>query len=383
MLTHATSSYVDLPGNIGVSVLIMMTFILFKEKQLPSQRAAIVMFLGAATAANIKPQLQPLTFLVCCVIGLRLLCLYFKQSSTPKPKLWKIVPIAFLASLLVFATPVKNIVLHGNPFYPIQIQVAGVVLNHELVPKTYQEGNRPQKWLDSVLEITSPPWWTTDQWNRGDNKYMNRGGGFFGAYVIFNVLLLIGLSIHELIQNRQLPKTEGSIDARTALAIVIVMSIVPANFPQSHELRYFMFWMICLVSLNLYLLSRSQSNWQRSRWLQPKYMGLIYLVFLTIVLSKSGSFYGNPVFKSLEQRISSGVKPELLSQIKPDEKNCLIIKPALANRQKVPFESQQNAFLYSSYFHPELNYSYSIRAAVNPENCGNLKIIPSNASSEL
>lgn len=379
VLTHATSSYVDLPGNIGISVLIMMTFLLFREKQLPSQRAAIVIFLGAATAANIKPQLQPLTFVVFCVICLRFLWLYFKQSSTPKPNLGKIVPIAFLASLLIFATPVKNIVLHSNPFYPIQIQVAGVVLNHELVPKTYQEGNRPQKWLDSVLEITSPPWWTTDQWNAGDDNYMDRGGGFFGAYVIFNVLLLIGLSIHELIQNQLLSQATRSIDARTALATVLVMSFVPANFPQSHELRYFMFWMICLVSLNLYLLSRSHINWQRSRWLQPKYMGLVYLVFLTIVLSKTGNFYGKPVFNSLEQHLSSGVKPELLSQIKPEEKICLIIiDPELANREKVPFVSEQNAFLYSSYFHPELNYSYSIRVAVDPENCGDRIVIPRN-----
>ena len=185
------------------------------------------------------------------------------------------------------------------------------------------------------------------------------------------------------IQNRQLPQAEGSSDARTALVTVLIMSIVPANFPQSHELRYFMFWMICLVSLNLYLLARSPINWQRWRWLQPKYMGLVYLVFLTIVLSKIGSFYGRPVFNSLEQRLSSGVKPELLSQIKPEDNICLIIKPGLANRKKVPLESQENAVLYTSYFHPELNYSYSIRAALNPENCGDLKIIPSNASSEL
>ena len=336
------------------------------------------MFLGAATAANIKPQLQPLTFLVCCVICLRLFWLYLQQSSTSKPKLSKIVPIAILASGLIFATPVKNIALHGNPFYPIKIQVAEIVLNHKLVPKTYQQGNRPQKWLNSVLEINTPPWWSTDQWNGGNNNYMNRGGGFFGAYVIFNVLLLISLSIYELMQNRQLSEATGSSDARIALATVLIMSLVPANFPQSHELRYFMFWMICLVSLNLYLLSRNQINWQRWRYLQPKYMGLLYLIFLTIVGSKIGIFYyGKPAFTTLETRLSKAVKPELLSQIKPDENICLIIKPALANRQKVPFESQQNAFLYSSYFHPELDYSYSIKAVVNTENCGERKIIPS------
>ena len=376
VLTHAATCFVDLPGNIGISVLIMMTYLLFVNKQFPNKRDGIVMFLGAATAANIKPQLQPLTFLVCCAIALRLLWLYLKQTSTPRPKLGKIIPIALIASLIVFATPIKNVALHGNPFYPIKIQVAGIVLNHEVVPKTYQEGNRPQKWLDSVLEITTPTWWTTDQWNGGNNQFMDRGGGFFGNYVIFNLLLLSGFFIHEL-KNRQ-PSAAGVIAARTALLTVIFMSIVPANFPQSHELRYFMFWMICLVSLNLYLLSRSQINWRRWRWLQPKYLGFVYLVFLIYVQNKTGKFYGRPVFISLEKHLANNVNPKLLSQIKPSDNICLISKHGVGNPQQVPFAPIQNAFLYSDYFHPELNYSYSIKAAINPENCGNRKIIPPN-----
>ncbi|MGD1919029.1 MAG: hypothetical protein ACFCAD_09115 [Pleurocapsa sp.] len=383
VLTHVTSCYVDLPGNIGISILIMMTYLLIIGTEMPSQRSAIVMTLGAATAANIKPQLQPLTFLICCVVGLRLLWLYFKKSSTPKPKLSKVLPTVLLASCLIFATPIKNTVLHGNPFYPIKIELAGIILKHQLVPKTYQQGNRPQKWLNSVLEINTPPGWSTDQWNGGNNNYMNRGGGFFGFYVIFNILLLIGLSIKELIQNRQLSKSPGSWDARTALIAVAIISFVPANFPQSHELRYFMFWMICLVSLNLYLVSRSQINWQRWEWLQPKYIGLVYLVFLIIVLSKIGSCYSDKsAFTSVEKHLFKAVKPELLSQIKPEENICLKIQPALSNRKKVPFESQQNAFLYSSYFHPEVNYSYSIRAVVDTENCGDRKIIPSEELSK-
>ena len=139
-----------------------------------------------------------------------------------------------------------------------------------------------------------------------------------------------------------------------------------------------MFWMICLVSLNLYLLSRSQVIWQRWRWLQPKYMGLVYLVFLVIVLSKTGSFYGKPVFISLDKHLTTAVKPELLSQIKSEDNICLISKHGLVNPEQVPFASIQHAFLYSSYFHSELDYSYSIRAAVDPENCGDdRKTIPS------
>ncbi|MEM7759867.1 MAG: hypothetical protein AAF298_17315 [Cyanobacteria bacterium P01_A01_bin.40] len=377
VFTHAATCFVDLPGNIGMSVLMMMTYLLFREPKLPSRQDSIIMFFGAVTAVNTKPQLQPLTFLVCCVISLRLIWLYFKQSSAVKHKLFKILPLALLASLLIFATPVKNIALHGNPFYPIKIEVAGVVLNHKSVPKTYQEGNRPQKWLDSVLEITTPPWWSTDQWNAGIEEYMDRGGGFFGAYVIFNILLLIGLSIQEQAQHRQLPAAGVKTEARMALGTVFLMSLVPANFPQSHELRYFMFWMISLVSLNLYLLSRSSAHWRRWRWLQPKYAGLIYLIFHIFVQNKIGGFYGRPVGISWEKHLSNTVKPELLSKITPSAQVCLRSKHGISNEQQVPFVPIQNTFLYSSYFHPELNYSYSIRAAIDLENCGDRQIIPS------
>ncbi|MDJ0690513.1 MAG: hypothetical protein QNJ41_18635 [Xenococcaceae cyanobacterium MO_188.B32] len=283
VLTHAITSFVDLPGNIGVSILVMMTYSFFKEDKLPTPKELLIAFLGAAVAANTKPQLQPLVFLIYCVVAMRLIWLYFKHSKTPSQQLLKVVPVAILASILIFATPVKNIVLHGNPFYPIKIQVAGVVLNHKLSPQTYNEGNRPQKWLRSILEIKTPPYWTADQWNNNDDRYMDRGGGFFGAYVIFNVLLLVGLFIREQLQNKRLPKIERSSAATNALVTAILMSLVPANFPQSHELRYFMFWMICLISFNLHLISQPQKKEQKWRWLQPKYIGLVYLIFLIFI----------------------------------------------------------------------------------------------------
>lgn len=374
VITHASTSFVDLFGNVGISILVMMTYRFYVKRQLPQKQELLIAFFGAAIAANTKTQLQPLVFVILIVTGSRLVWLYWQKSSSKQ--LLKMLPIALLATVIIFATPVKNTVLYGNPFYPIKVEVAGIVLNHKLSPEAYESGNRQQNWFESVLDINATLHWTADQWSP-DPSRIHRGG-FFGAYVIFNILLLFGLSIYELIHNQQLTKAEGLFDARAALLTVLIMSIVPANFPQSHELRYFMFWMICLVSLNLYLLSHSQLNQRLWRWLQPKYIGLVYLVFLTIVLSKTGSFYGRPVFNSLEQRLASRVKPELLGQIDPKEEMCLIIKPGLPNRLKVPLESQENAFLYSSYFHPELDYDYSIQAALDSASCGDRTIIPDN-----
>ena len=375
VLTHASSSFVDLPGNVGVSVLMLMLYRFFSRSKLPSRWELLFAFLGAAIAANTKPQLQPLIFVLFWVVGIRLIWLYFKYTTAGKRRLRLTVPLAVIASILIFATPIKNVALYGNPFYPIKIEVAGIVLNHKLTPETYSEGDRPQKWLQSIFEINTPPWWTADQWNGGNDKYLDRGGGFFGVYVAFNLLLLLGLTIREQLRSKS---GEHNRNATTALLTILLVSLIPANFPQSHELRYFMFWMITLVSFNLVVISCLSERIEK--WLQVKYVGLVYLLFLTLVWTKIGNYYFIPDFRNIDKYIENTIKPELVEQMLPERRTCLIARHGIEKPNAVPFASIQNAFYYSSYFHPEVGYDYSIKAAITPEACGDLTFIPANAA---
>ena len=287
VLTHTPSSFVDLPGNIGASVLMMMIYSFFKQSKLPSKKELLFAFLGAAIAVNTKPQLQPLIFVLFWIGGIRLGWLYFRQNKAVQRQIWSIIPLSVLASLLIFATPIKNVARYGNPFYPIKIEIAGIVLNHKMTPETYSEGNRTQKWLRSILEINTPEW-SVDQSNRTNNpKFLDRAGGFFGAYVVFNILLLLSFTIREKFQ-KQVLQINHSKDASTALIVVLLVSLIPANFPQSHELRYLMFWMISLVSLNLYLVFSQQDVIQN--WFDTKYLKLIYLLFFIVMCIKIKSF---------------------------------------------------------------------------------------------
>ena len=374
VLTHATTSFVDLFGNVGVSIMVMMTYSFYKNQQLPSAKELVIAFIGSAIAANTKTQLQPLVFVILIVAGIRLAWLYLKQK--PAIKLTKIIPIALLASIIIFASPIKNTLLYQNPLYPIKIQIGGVVLNHKLSPEAYEGGNRQLNWIKSVLEINTPLFWTPDQWS--DDVERNRKGGFWGAYVVFNLLLLIGFAIKEAAINKSSKNNTGN-EAKMALITAIAMSIIPLNFPQSHELRYFMYWMICLVSLNLYLISLPKNRQLIGRWLQPKYFGLVYAVFLTIILVKVGKFYAVPSFVTLDKYLAFGVKSEFINQIQPDEEVCLISRHIGENTQTAPIAALKYAFLYSSYFHPELDYDYSIQAALDPKACGNRTIIPNRS----
>lgn len=376
VLIHASGSFVDLPGNIGVAVLVMMSYSFFRQSKLPSNSELLFAFLGAATAVNIKPQLQPLVFLIYWILVGRLSWLYFRYTDAGQRKQWRTFSLAAIASVLIFATPIKNVAFYGNPFYPIKIEIAGIVLNHELTPDTYTESNRPQKWLQSILEINTPEW-SADQWNEGNENLLDRAGGFFGIYVIFNILLLASLTISEQFRNKKLSNANKSRNAIVALVNVFLMSLVPANFPQSHELRYFMFWMINLVSLNLAIVTSGQNL--SSKWFHPKYLGLVCLLFMAITFSKIDSYYLRPVFNPLQPYLNETVKTELLQQMNPNERTCMIARHAISNPDMVPFAQIHNAFYYSSYFHPEINHEYAIKAAVDPRDCGDLKIIPSNS----
>jgi hypothetical protein len=276
-----------------------------------------------------------------------------------------------IASGLIFATPIKNVALYGNPVYPVKVQVAGIVLNHRTTPATYSQGNRPQKWLQSILEINTPEW-TVDQYNySGNPKNLDRAGGFFGAYVIFNLLLLIFFNFKNHLFKPDL-KEFGS--PLIALIIVLLASTFIANFPQSHELRYFMFWMITLVSFNLSLISSLAI--ENYKWLKTRYLGLSCLLFLTIVCSKVDLSYLKPNFTSPQVYMKDAVNWQLLDQTLPNQPVCMISRHAIPDLKAVPYASIANAIFYDSYFHPEINYDYSIKAAIDPKDCGNLTVIP-------
>ena len=392
VLSNAATSFVDLFGNVGTSILVMMTYSFYKHKELPKFSELFIAFIGAAIAVNTKTQLQPLVFFILIFTFARLAWVYWQQKRLKH--LAKVLPLTILATLIIFASPVKNTLVYGNPLYPIKVQIGGIVLNHKLSPEAFETGNRQQNWIKSIFEVDAPAIWTPDQWSSDIER--NRRGGFFGLYVLFNILLLLGLMFREAIENKYLlvpknkagdrsmaaAKSENSRAAKMAFLAAIAMSFVPINFPQSHELRYFMYWMICLVSLNLYLISLPKNRQLWGRWLQPKYMGLIYLIFLTIVLVKTDGTYLKVHSSALDKHIAFGVKSELIEQIKPNERVCLLSRHLGENVQGQPIAALKYAFLYSSYFHPELNYDYSIQAALDPASCGDRTIIPAPQTLE-
>lgn len=359
---HATSCYVDLPGAVCFSILILTTYYLYiKQGQEADNWLNIaIIVLSAAAAANIKLQLVPLVIFVLFFALIRIVWLRWQAIKTENAgysRLLILIPLIFLSSILIFATPLKNTVFYGNPFYPIRMEIAGHVLNHKVDFYSYAgdaiaDMPQVQKWLRSILEINSAPW-EIAQWNEDPNK--SRLGGFFGVYVVFN-LLLFGYLFWQH-RNRE---------TKFALATLVIISAVTANAPQSHELRYYLYWMITLVSLNLFLVTHLERLPQTAKFLKAQNLGLICLLFLTIVVTKTHFKAIKPNFYTLNQHLQNFVDPVTLSQIKPEETVCLVNKSW----------EYRKTYMYSAYFHPYLNYDYSIKSVVrNPSQCGEIKKI--------
>ncbi|MEA5533091.1 hypothetical protein [Crocosphaera sp. XPORK-15E] len=352
---HAARSYIDLPGNVGVSILILTTYLLYINKLEFNNKTYLVIFLSSASAANTKFQLIPVVFLALLLLLPKIVSKYWQLKGNTKDNLIRAsrtLLLCLLASVIIFITPIKNTVLYANPFYPVKVTIAGVVLNHNEAPPDFMHKNIRElpphfRWGRSVLEIDvfdkRRPWpWTLamDFISWDEEKFGL--GGYFGGYVIFNLILFIYLCWKH--RNKE---------SKIAIIIMLLMTGITPLLPQAYELRYYMYWMMIFVSLNCYLLCRlvEQSS---QKFINPKNFALVATSFILIFVHKTNGFFTYPAYESLSKYIEVNVQEETFNKIKDGDKICLV--------GKAP-----HSFFYSSYFHPDRNYSLQSEFEMSPE----------------
>lgn len=361
-----TSAYVDLFTNIGFSISIILTYLLLIKEDFINPKNIIIFTLGAFIPANSKYLLVLPLFLLLIVVFLRILWLIiYRYNPANKIKnIAKLLIFGFLSSLIIFATEVRNILVYQNPFYPLKVSILGYELNHTVVPSsTYMAEaitamSPIQRWLFSLLEIGAfderRPWPWTIAMDYVPLEAETFGmGGYFAFYVVFNLLLFAFLSKNNKPENR------------IALILFITLSIITPFLPFAYQLRYYMYWIILLISLNLYLLI-NHYNLQQNKWLKPQNYGYISTIVLVIfaILTRWDFTYPNAM--SLEKFMSTRVDQAVIADIQDNEEVCLVGFTPLT-------------FLYNSRFHPARNYSVKAEFNLSEEEvkqkCGNRRII--------
>jgi hypothetical protein len=324
---HATQCYVDLPANVGGAVLVLLAFRAWSSPEAPSATTLAGAAVVAIATANAKFQLVPV------VLAASLALLLRARVWRDKRRLALFV----FAAPLVFATPIKNVVRHGNPVWPVEARFVGKTLPHattqyESSPTWLADAPRPARFAASALEIGVKSW-SVDQWTPPDDPGY-RMGGFFGAYV---VAALGGIVVAAWKKRTR--------EAKVAAAFVVGVTLVVSVLPQSHELRYYMCWMLVLVALNLVL-------WARER---PGVVSAIALSALAFVAWSTRGVYLYPSGESFASLVASRVDQKVIDAAQPGTRICIAAEPW--------------TFLYAPAFHGARRERYTVLEATRPEEC--------------
>lgn len=340
--THATSGYVDLPANTAAAVVVLLAIESVASRTPPTGRALALAVVAAATAANMKSLLHPILAVAIVVLALRLVAF----------RAWRPLGLMAVALPFVFASPLANLVEHGNPYYPVRMSVLGHTLPgveaaYDSSPAWLEHAPRPFRFACSLAEVGIRPMtnerrWTVDQW-MPDESGGNRMGGFFGAYVLSNLVLLAWRAW-----------ADRSRESRAACLGFAVTTLVIALMPQSHELRYYMGWMIVLVALNLWLACRAGAQAPG-----PQAVGAVALLAAAIVVASTRAAYVTPTSATFDEILATKVDGRLLAGIRDGERVCVVREPW--------------NLLWAAELHPPKRYV--VVEAERPEDCGGARLL--------
>jgi hypothetical protein len=350
VMAHATSTYIDLPANTAAAVLVLLAIEAYAKPAPPAPHTLLLAGFAAAVAVNTKVLTQPLVLVALIALGCRAL------PSLLRDRAWRTLGVVVLASPVVFATPLKNLIAHRNPYFPVRFSLFGQVLPgpeepYSFAPPWLAHAPQPVRFACSVLELgirpfSDPRRWTVDQWMPPESTGC-RLGGFFGAYVI---VLLVVLAWRVLRERDRVARAAG-------LGFAGLTAIV-ALMPQSHELRYYMVWMLVLVAVNLWLACREHAT---SVPLGKTGLGVVSLAALVIVLGVTRGAYAYPSGASFAELLREKVDAKALAETRDGERICV---------QREPYN-----LLWAAPFHPPRHYA--VKEAEEEGECAGARPIAS------
>jgi len=353
---HASTSFVDLPANLACAAALILAYRRCLTCATPAPRETGLLILALGATANMKMQLLPIVLLVLCTVLARLVYLYRVGDVATRTRIAYTVLAVAVATPLLFATYLKNTVLYHNPLYPIPVGILGVELPfgwdaYPKVPEYLQDAPQAVRWLCSILEFRAfdparPSLWTGDQGSVPDDSPGDRMGGYGFPFVLLNLALLAFLALRT-----------RSREARIGALGFLLVSVLTAFLPQSHLLRYYLYWMITLLNLNITLLTQVRL---RVPVTLGRFAAACCLCLLAVAVLTQGVY-----LRPTDQR----ARLDYIAAIEPD------LRDALAESSELCVTGgSQLGYLYAENFHAPLHYS--VKAAFEGDECGTRLVAP-------
>ncbi|MFO0664016.1 MAG: hypothetical protein U0174_08695 [Polyangiaceae bacterium] len=249
VMTHATSTYVDLPASLALSSALLRTTLL-PSKRLGKAASISCSLLLLAISTNMRLQHLPPALFVLCVLVARLWRAHSGGATFSRKSL-----APFLLVALVFFVPLKNVALHGNPVYPVELSLFGRALpftetRYSSSPVWLEHASQPVRFVLSLLEVGLPSFgepnrYSIDQWTPPSHPGYRMGGSFG-----------VGMVVHLALVSWCVCALRGPI--RQRLVVVLgTFTVLTSLMPQSHELRYTLYFPITLATLTVLLGARA------------------------------------------------------------------------------------------------------------------------------
>ncbi|MDX2239615.1 MAG: hypothetical protein NW224_02920 [Leptolyngbyaceae cyanobacterium bins.302] len=383
---HATSAYIDLFANLCISAFLVLVYIMsFRRGELNARNLLLLILLGIL-AGNAKFQVMP-TLLIGYFLFILRIFLMKDESWLGNFSKQALTGLILIGLVLSFGVIVKNSILYSNPFYPIDITVGflhfkGPEAEYSIIPKYLKNLPRTIQWFLSVTEIDfliRKLWQKSSLYNldmnTGDEVIGNahvggRTGGFFGPYVIFQLCLLFYYSIIFLRQQqyhqKQLAQGSKGIhenDEKRPLFIVFALLTLFSSFlPQSIELRYYLYWVIILITINLYLSTYTSSFFNLQKL---NFASMLFLILVTVITGFN-SFHLNLV--SFESFRINTLDAKILTQVKAtNQPVCLAGYYPSTFLYAAPF-NDGNYILQDGWNDPQTYCNEGYHVIANPDN---------------
>jgi hypothetical protein len=348
---QATSALIDLPSGCAGAALALLTIrAVLAREALPLWSLAGFLLL-AAFAINTKAFLHPLTLICVAVVGFRAIVLSRALPEKERRRYRIVLALGALLLPVVFATPLRNLIRFGNPYYPYQIKVFGHPLpgaeeDFSPGPVFLEHAPRPQRFLISIFELTNLPLSDPEHWTYSQTTTDPRHpgflmGGFFGLYVACQ----LGILGYRLLR-------EGSRELRVAATGFALVTALTSFLPQSHELRYYSYWMILLVSINLWFGCKVGPS-----LFGPRVLALVASLALLVVVKVTSAAYVLPVGPSFATLLRQRTNERLLLRVPDGSAVCVV---------RYPFN-----LLWADKFHPP--HHYLVQEAMEPADCQGIR----------
>jgi len=372
VLIQSTSTYVDLFTNCFATILFFTVFWVWMEPEHFAIGDVLVACAALAVVTNSKPQFVALgtgalfSLLVGAFLNRQKLTLLRDQfHRAPAGGRHVVLATCLLCLCIAYVNPSKNLMKFHNPVYPAKVDIGPLHL-----PGSYaveSSANYPtylahlpqyRRWVVSIVEYDTfdgrNPLWTNSQGDVVPGSRALHMGGSFGALVLFNLFFFLIL--------------QGRVRRRYGLkpaAFLIAVSVVTALMPSSQEIRYYMYWVMCLVVLNLVMIEKGLTEPEQGtfRLLSAAAMSS----FLIFVLCSNGLRYVRSNRVTMQSLVRDWGIEEQLSQMNLHDGEVICVKG-----------KNPTTFLYAPIFNRRLEaqYHYGIIEAYDDTGCMGKRVLP-------